>query len=202
MEIKKLTYNYQLPNRILSINSFVIFNNDKVLLVDPCDFDKIKKLAKNKQVLAILLTHAHWDHMLALKECQDFFNCPVYCSKKCRSKFDNPFLNCSQNHDIDFKIYPKNLRFVKNKEKLNLSDLKIFVYYFAGHSDCSLIFKIDNNYFVGDSIFETKKVHVDLITSNEKVYQKNYKKFLNKIKNNTANIYCGHENCFSLKNNT
>lgn len=56
----------------LRTNCYLIKKNDQCLIIDPGDeFLKIKTKVENLQVLNILLTHSHFDHIGALKECSD-----------------------------------------------------------------------------------------------------------------------------------
>ena len=62
----------------LEENCYVISIKGKCLIIDPGDdFDKIKSLVGNKQVLGILITHHHFDHVGALSECVNVYKCPV-----------------------------------------------------------------------------------------------------------------------------
>lgn len=76
---------------LVDTNTYFIENDKKVLLVDPSsETDKIvKKLNQiNKPLEAIILTHAHYDHIGALDDIINKYNVPVYMHKE---EFD--FLN-------------------------------------------------------------------------------------------------------------
>ena len=48
----------------LQCNCYILEKNNECLLIDPGDeYNKIKKLITNKKVLAILITHNHFDHI-------------------------------------------------------------------------------------------------------------------------------------------
>lgn len=62
----------------LKENCYVIAINDECLIVDPGDdFDKIKELVGNRKVLAVLITHYHFDHVGALQDVIDLYKVPV-----------------------------------------------------------------------------------------------------------------------------
>lgn len=62
----------------LEENCYVISKNDKCLIIDPgADFYKIKNLVGEKEVLAVLVTHYHADHIGALKDCIKKYNVDV-----------------------------------------------------------------------------------------------------------------------------
>ena len=73
MNIKKIEVGY------LKCNCYILEIDNKVLIVDPGDeYLKIKKELKNKEVLGILLTHNHYDHVGAIDEIIKEYNVKVY----------------------------------------------------------------------------------------------------------------------------
>ena len=69
MEIKKLVLGE------LYTNCYIVINNNKCLIIDPAsDADIIKEACKNYDVEGILVTHHHFDHILALEELEKFYN--------------------------------------------------------------------------------------------------------------------------------
>mgnify|MGYP000396422861 CR=1 FL=1 len=76
----------------LEENCYVISKDDKCLIVDPGDdFYKIEELVGEKEVLAILITHYHEDHIGALEDCIKKYNvCKIdYTSSKNIDDNDN-----------------------------------------------------------------------------------------------------------------
>ena len=62
----------------LETNTYILEKNGNCLIIDPGDeFNKIKK-SINKNVVGILLTHRHFDHIGALNDCINFYNVNVY----------------------------------------------------------------------------------------------------------------------------
>ncbi len=56
-------------------NCYVVSINNDCLVIDPGDDSSIiKNLVGNKKVLAILVTHYHFDHVGALEELKKFYN--------------------------------------------------------------------------------------------------------------------------------
>lgn len=52
----------------LQENTYIITKNNKAIVIDPGDeIDKIKPYLKNKEIIKILITHYHFDHIGALK---------------------------------------------------------------------------------------------------------------------------------------
>lgn len=62
----------------LQANCYVITKNDKSIIIDPGDeAEKIINFCKDKNVVGVLITHSHFDHVGALKEIEDNFNIRV-----------------------------------------------------------------------------------------------------------------------------
>ena len=109
---------------MLNTNCYIIENNDKCLIIDPGDeFDKIKNNI-TKNVVGILLTHKHFDHVGAVKECADFYSVPIYC-------YDN-----------------------LKEGKSVIDDFEFLVKFNPGHTLDSISFIFDNIMFCGDFIFK------------------------------------------------
>ena len=118
MEIKRLIVGF------LQTNCYVLSKNNKSLIVDPGDdFEYIKNNISN-EVLAVLITHSHMDHVGALNKLEEYYKCPVY-----------NFNNIKEN-------------------KLMLDKFNINIIHNPGHSSDSVSFLIENNLFCGDFIFE------------------------------------------------
>jgi glyoxylase-like metal-dependent hydrolase (beta-lactamase superfamily II) len=60
-------------------NCYLIENNNDVLIVDPGnDYEKIKEKLKNKNIVGILITHYHPDHVGALNQLLLDYNVNIY----------------------------------------------------------------------------------------------------------------------------
>ena len=72
MQIEKIEV-----GRVILENCYVISNNQEnnCLVVDPGDeVEKILEVVGNKKIIAILITHYHFDHIGALKELKEKYN--------------------------------------------------------------------------------------------------------------------------------
>ena len=59
----------------LNTNCYILTNNDKCLIIDPAsDAKLIMKECESYDVLGILVTHHHFDHILALQELERYYN--------------------------------------------------------------------------------------------------------------------------------
>ena len=59
----------------LQENCYIVTKNNKTIIIDPGDeANKIIETTKEKNVVGILVTHHHFDHIGALKEIEDYFH--------------------------------------------------------------------------------------------------------------------------------
>jgi len=69
MEIKSLVLGE------LHTNCYIVIKNNKCIIIDPAsDANLIKETCIGYKVEEILVTHHHFDHTLALKELENFYN--------------------------------------------------------------------------------------------------------------------------------
>ena len=120
---------------VLEENCYVLKNNDNCLVIDPGDdYEKIKDVIGDSKVLGVLVTHAHFDHIGALRN---------FLKKR------------------SIKIYKKsNLE----EKEYSIDNFKFNVIFTPGHSKDSVTFYFedDNVMFVGDFIFKDSIGRCDL----------------------------------------
>lgn len=158
-------------------NCYFLTKERDLIIVDPGDeFNKLNNIIKNNKynLKAILITHAHFDHIGALKQLIDKYKVPVYY------------------HNVNNEIQYNNL--INIDEKDYTVDNFIFkVIYVPGHRNDSVIYYFyeDNSMFVGDFIFSGSIGRTDL----EYADPIEMKKSIEKIKtyDNNIKIYPGHD---------
>lgn len=65
----------RIPVGELRANCYVLTKNNKSIILDPGgDANKIVSACEGKNVVGILVTHHHFDHVDALKEIEDYYN--------------------------------------------------------------------------------------------------------------------------------
>lgn len=164
---------------LVDTNAYFIENDKQVILVDPASDSEliIKKLNQiNKSLKAVLLTHAHFDHIGALDDIVKKYDVPVYMHK---SEFD--FLtNSEKNGSEKFKQY--GMPIIKSKAtpielkegKMQIADFNFEVLHTPGHSPGSLSFVFNEFAVVGDTLFNQGIGRTDL-------YKGDYETLVNSI---------------------
>ena len=167
----------------LEENCYVLSINNECLIVDPGDeFDKIKSLVGTRKVLAILVTHYHFDHVGALFDAKKYYNVNVidYKSNKLNNigPFNFEIIDTKGHKDdlVSFYFRKYNIMFVgdfifkgsvgrcdlpggnifdmkKSIEKIKKFDKNIILY--PGHGDkTTLEYEIKTNPFLKEDTYE------------------------------------------------
>jgi len=137
MKVRKININLG----FLIENCYLIEIDNKCLIVDPGgESKKIKETIVDKDVLAILITHNHFDHVGALSELTEFYKVPVF-------EFNNVM---EQEYQVGQFIFD--------------------VIFTPGHSKDSVTyyFKKEDIMFVGDFIFKDSIGRCDLPGGSER----------------------------------
>lgn len=149
-------------------NCYLIFNDKHLLIVDPGNDAPIIKEEINqlgREVTAILITHAHYDHIGALEEVREYYKVPVYISPIEQDWLSNPELNLSglmRHNDIQDVICKPAEFELENYQTYTLGDMTFKVVPTPGHSPGSLSFIFDNFVVTGDALFSGSIGRTDL----------------------------------------
>ncbi len=136
----------------------------KTAIIDPgadkdIIIDKLKELDLNPQY--IILTHAHADHIGAVKELKKYYNIPI-----CVHKNDEKMLNDS-NKNLTALIFGKDIvldadRVLEDKENIRIGSLTIEIIHTPGHTLGGISLKCNNVIFSGDTLFNEGIGRTDL----------------------------------------
>ncbi len=162
----------QIPTGPIEENCYVIHNDKHALIVDPGnDSHKIidEITAREVSPVAVLITHAHYDHIGALEEIRSHYNIPVYISPIEQDWLTDPNLNLSglvRHDDIpDVVCRPSEFEFT-NYETYTLGDMTFKVVPTPGHSPGSVSFIFDDFVVTGDALFRGSVGRSDLPMGN------------------------------------
>lgn len=150
----------QLPLGALGTNCYLIEDQKDTLIIDPGgDADKLIRMIERRELKpqAILLTHAHFDHIGALDHVRDHFNIPVYIHEEEKDWLGDPDKNGSS--FFSMVVSPVQARpadhFIEPGD-MTIGRFSFEVRHTPGHSPGSVSFVFRDQVFViaGDTLFE------------------------------------------------
>lgn len=153
MEIKKFVLG---P---IATNTYLLIEGNDALLVDPASKpEKLIEILGDLNLVGILLTHGHFDHIKAVDGLYEKYHCPVYLHH------DDEKLARDKNSGADFGLVSYiSCPTVNAKEgKNNIGPFNFEVIYTPGHTEGSIIYVFDECIFTGDTLFRGSVGRTDL----------------------------------------
>ncbi|MBR0397379.1 MAG: MBL fold metallo-hydrolase [Eubacterium sp.] len=190
LEIKSLLLGNIMTNCYLLMNK----ETHEMLIVDPADqaFGIQKRVeAMEAKPVAILLTHGHFDHMLAADELRRKYNCEIYAHVKEKAVLEDPMLNLSGVWEAGTAVSAD--RYVTEGEQLELAGFRIQVLFTPGHTQgsCCYYFPDEGVLISGDTLFQGSCGRTDFPTSSVQDMMKSLKRLTDELPDETA-VYPGH----------
>lgn len=152
-------------------NCYFAINEDtkETIIIDPADKAEVLIQKINKETLkpvAVLLTHGHFDHILAASEIAVNFHIPIYASKEEKELLETPSLNLSVSLGKNISLTPTTL--LNDKDIIKLAGTEVNVIHTPGHTSGGIcyLFKESKILFSGDTLFEGTVGRADLPTGN------------------------------------
>lgn len=177
---------------ILQTNCYILSKNGKAIIIDPgAKAERILAALGDLDLVAILLTHAHFDHIGAINDILSVKNVPVYLHEDDVPLMADPTLNYS---------FPK--RFIVEQPTINypsvltLGEFRFEVLETPGHTDGSICLIIDDLMFSGDTLFMQSIGRTDLRTGNPTKMKQSLKKL--KALDQNYTVYPGHDDPTTL----
>ena len=137
-------------------NCYAVESDGEFALIDPSlDFESvISTLGVDKsQFKYIIVTHAHFDHILTANEWSQELGLPITVPKKDEKSLSDPHFNCYKLFFNESNGYYGDTVGVSEGDKLPLGNTYFEVFETPGHTQGSSVFKIDSALFVGDTVF-------------------------------------------------
>ena len=172
---------------------------EEMLIVDPGDnADRIeqKVLEMQGRPVAILLTHGHYDHILAVPKLQERWKeIPVYCNAK-----DIPESLTEYDMGQQFPTVRafKNVKTIEDGQELVIAGTEITVMETPGHTPGSVLFLTKDAIFTGDTIFQGSIGRTDFEGGNERQMMQSLRK-INNLAIEDITLCPGHGDTTTLK---
>lgn len=139
------------------VNCYFIEDNNKCYIVDPgYEKERIVKYVENSklEVLGILLTHGHIDHISAI----DCFKVPVYIHENEYELFLDSYSNVENRYGrkMDYSLEHINIIKIDESKVFKIDDKEVYVIYTPGHTVGGVCYKFGNDLYTGDTLFKEK----------------------------------------------
>lgn len=154
-------------NGLMNQNTYVLTNGKEAVIIDAgAEIDDVKNAVGKAKVVAILMTHLHFDHFWNLEKYLNEFGCDVYIKVGFENKFADSRLNASYLVGLnEIKTISKN-RIKYYAKKLVVGDFSFEIISTPGHSKDGVCILFDDFLFTGDTIFSDCIGRTDLPDSN------------------------------------
>ncbi|GHU62109.1 MBL fold hydrolase [Clostridia bacterium] len=166
LKIKRIQVGY------LFTNCYILYHEEskKAVIIDPGDTPEMIEKEWTKLGLkpeAILLTHGHSDHIMAVPALQEKFHLPIFAGEDEAELLTRSDWNFS---DPALGIHIVADHWVKDEEVLSLADFTIKVITTPGHTAGSVCYYVEDEQVLisGDTLFLGSLGRTDLPTSSTK----------------------------------
>jgi glyoxylase-like metal-dependent hydrolase (beta-lactamase superfamily II) len=156
----------------LETNAYVVVNSERThaVVIDPGKTDgALMRKLDGLKVEAILLTHAHFDHIGGVDELRKRYGCPVYIHALEKDWLTDPVKNGSSRWaDITQPIItalPD--RYLEDGQSLEMIGETFLVKHTPGHSPGSVSLLCGDLLFAGDALFRRSVGRTDLPSGNQ-----------------------------------
>ncbi|QOV20846.1 MBL fold metallo-hydrolase [Blautia liquoris] len=180
----------------IDTNCYLVMNkkNREILIIDPAaQAGDIENQIQKVQAIptAILLTHGHFDHMMAAEELKEKYHIPVYACEQEQEVLESAKNNLSAAWASAYSMKADFL--VSDEEELNLAGIRIVVLHTPGHTKGSICFYLSEEgiLFSGDTLFAESYGRTDLLTGSMQQMRESISRLLTILPDNTK-VYPGH----------
>ena len=175
-------------------------NEKKIIVVDPADKGEYLYNAFKEagfEVVAILLTHGHFDHIWGSNKLRELAGVQVFAFEDEKDVCESSKLNVSA--DVGRPYEARVDWYLKDGETVSIEGMEFKVIWTPGHTQgsCCYYFEKDNILISGDTLFEGSVGRSDLPTGDGKLLSRSLKERLMILPDETV-VYPGHGNSTTI----
>ena len=141
----------------MKTNTYIVVEGGSAIVVDPgdsvcADAIKLKLDALGARVKAILITHAHFDHIAGVASLKDLYESAKVYAHRESVEYIHGKKNLGKYIGVKVEPFEPDV-LLEGGERLNIAGLEIDVIYTPGHSKDGVCYKLGDKIFTGDTIF-------------------------------------------------
>ena len=182
---------------MVQTNVYIAVNREtqELFIVDPADRADviIRKIKETGACPAgILLTHGHFDHIMAVDDLKNAYHIPVYAMKDEQDLLASPMANMTIYRKNSVAIVPDMM--MNDLDTFRVAGFDIQVLHTPGHTpgSCCYYIKDEGVLFSGDTLFRCSCGRTDFPGGSMQNMQKSLHRLLSSLPEDTA-VYPGHE---------
>ena len=160
-------------------NCYLFTDNQGNAVLFDCSirWEKIEEILKNDEaeLKAILMTHGHHDHRECLDEVVANSGAPVYMGRQDIAQF-----------------YMENVIPFKDKEAIEIGEMKIFAFHTPGHTPGCYCFKCEDMLISGDTLFAGTVGRTDLPGGDFETIMNSLRVIAEVVRNQNLKVMPGH----------
>ncbi|HHX80035.1 MAG TPA: MBL fold metallo-hydrolase [Acholeplasmataceae bacterium] len=163
---------------LIACNLYLLENSEGEVIIDPAvEYERVFE-KREERLKGIILTHCHFDHLLALETYLKKSDCPVYLHEAGLEKLNDPEKNASSliNQDWRFPIPKERMVIIESDTTHHLLGKTFRFLETPGHASCALCIIVDDYLFTGDTLFKGAVGRTDLVSSDSKAMRKSLDK--------------------------
>ena len=184
---------------LIGTNCYIVYKDNvesqkEAIIFDPGDdahkiCDRVDKLGVKPE--AIVLTHGHFDHILATNEIASKYNINIYASKEEVELLKDTSLNLSASYRKDCVV--KDVIVLEDNQDIEIAGINIKTINTPGHTKGSMCYLIKdkNILFSGDMLFRESVGRTDFPTGSDSEIIDSLNNKLMKMDDNIK-VYPGH----------
>lgn len=178
----------------LGTNCYIVSDEvGQAIIIDPADdADAILECVKKNHltVLAVVLTHAHFDHMMAAEAVCTALDVPLYVGDKDGAAMTDANRNLSGWFADTTPIHISDFQVITEGESISVGEVGFTVIETPGHTPGCICLYREGHLFVGDTLFEDSIGRLDFPGGNPQAMLKSLQRLM-ELPPDTI-VYPGH----------